>query len=61
MISKNTISITATILGDLRFKQHCQQLSKDVERSMLKAFEGERIRTERRDRIINKFLKELEG
>lgn len=60
MISKKTISLTATVLGDMRFKSHCEKLAQDVESSMIKAFEGERISICRRDRIINKFLRELE-
>ena len=60
MLSKKTISLTATVLGDMRFKSHCERLAKDVEGAMVKAFEGERISICRRDRIINKFLKELE-
>lgn len=61
MISKKTMSLTATVLGDMRFKKHCERLAQDVEGAMARAFESERISEERRNRIIDKFLNELEG
>jgi hypothetical protein len=61
MISKGTMKTVAYMIADSLYKNRCMLLDKYILECFDKAFEGEHISQERRERIKDKFYKTMLG
>jgi len=55
MISKFSITNISNSLADKQFLSWCKELDTEIYKCLDKAFEGEKISLERKERIKNKF------